>query len=232
MSSTEIRGKVATGYGNVSRFGADGGVADLRCTRDAVLFTAPWLLAQAMEGRMYCASAGSLTTPITWTATAACDMTKAAVMIDVPSGTTIIPVSIQLYMEAFGTNALFECAAHIGSGGVSAGGTAVTVTNMRSDAPDTSLCTVTSDLTGGTALTTNISEFWRSGLQAAITIATAVNNIANTDQGFYKFEWKLTDGLAFPIVKGASQLFVTQGSQAGTGFCKVIWVEFPSTMIA
>ena len=229
MSSTEIRGKVSTGYGNVSRFGADGGVADLRCTRDAVPFTAPWLLAQALEGRMYCANVGSITTPITWTATAACDMAKAAVMVDVPSGTTIIPVSISLYMEAYGTNALFECAAHIGSGGVSAGGTAVTVTNMRSDAPDTSLCTVTSDLSGATALTTNISEFWRDGLQSAITKTTAVNNIANMD--LFKFDWKLADSSAFPIVVGAGQLFVTQGSQAGAGFCKIVWVEFPSTMV-
>lgn len=230
MSSTEIRGKVQTGYSGVTRQGSDGGIMDLRCARDGVLFTAPWLLAQAMEGRMYSASAGSLTTAITWTGTAACDMTKAAVMIDVPSGTTIIPVSIQLQMEAYGTNAIFECAAHCGSGGVSAGGTAVTVTNLRSDAPDTTECTVTSDLTGGTALTTNICEFWRDGLQVAITKATAVNNIANKDD--FKFVWTLAESSAFPIVIGAGQLFVTQGSQAGTGFAKIVWVEIPSTMVS
>lgn len=229
MSSTDIRGKVQTGYSGVSRVGSDGGTMDLRCARDGVLFTAPWLLAMAMEGRMYCAGAGSITTAITWEATAACDMTKAAVMVDVPSGTTIIPVSIQLQMEAFGTNAIFECAAHIGSGGITAGGTAVTVTNLRSDAPDTTECTVTSDLTGATALTTNICEFWRDGLQSAITKATAVNNIANKDD--FKFVWTLTESSAFPIVIGAGQLFVTQGSQAGTGFCKVVWIEIPSTMV-
>lgn len=228
MSSTDIRGKVQTGYSGVTRTGSDGGTMDLRCTRDAVLFTAPWLLAQALEGRMYCASAGSLTTPITWTATAACDMTKAAVMVSVPSGTTIIPVSIQLVMEAFGTDAIFECAAHIGTGGVSAGGTAVTVTNMRADAPDTTECTVTSDLTGATALTTNISEFWRSGLQKVATLATGDDDSSREPA---VFQWKLSDGLVVPIVTGAGQLFVTQGSQAGTGFCKIVWVEIPTTMV-
>ena len=229
MSSTTIRGKVSTGYGNVSRAGSDGNEMDLRCTRDAVPFTASWFMAQAMEGRMYHASAGSLTTPITWTATAACDMTKAAVMIDVPVGTTIIPVSISLYMEIYGTDALFECAAHIGSGGVSAGGTAVTVTNLRSDAPDSSLCTVTSDLTGGTALTTNISEFWRTGHQLVTTVATSDDASPWTPP---LHVWRLAESGVIPIVKGAGQLFVTQGSQAGAGFCKICWVELPSTMIA
>ena len=176
-----------------------------------------------------CASAGSLTTAITWTATAACDQTKAAVMVDVPSGTTIFPLQIALQMEAYGTNALFECAASIGSGGVSAGGSAVTVTNMRSDAPYSTNCTVTSDLTGATALTTNDCEFWRDGLQVAITKATAVNNIANMDQ--FKFVWNYKDGLFCPIVVGAGQLVVTQGSQAGTGFCKIVWIEVPTSEI-
>ena len=202
-----------------------------RGLRDGALLTADWILAQTIRGRLMCASAGSLTTAITWTATAACDQTKAAVMVDVPSGTTIFPLQITLQMEAYGTNALFECAASTGSGGVSAGGTAVTITNMRSDDPYNSNCTVTSDLTGATALTTNDAEFWRSGLQAAITIATAVNNIANTDQGFYKFHWSYKDNLWCPIVVGAGQLVVTQGSQAGTGFCKIVWIEVPTTEI-
>jgi len=188
-------------------------------------------MSQAIRGRLMCAAAGSLTTPITWTATAANDQTKAAVMVDVPSGTTIFPLSIDLHMEAYGTNAIFECAASVGSGGVSAGGTAVTVTNMRTDDPYNSNCTVTSDLTGATALTTNDSEFWRSGVQVAITVATAVNNIANNAENFYKYSWNYKDGLWCPIVVGAGQLVVTQGSQAGTGFCKIIWIEVPTTEV-
>lgn len=211
--------------------GGEGDDVYLRGLRDGTVLSADWILAQTIRGRLMCASAGSLSTAITWTATAACDQTKAAVMVDVPSGTTIFPLSINLQMEAYGTNAIFECAASTGSGGVSAGGTAVTVANMRSDAPYKSNCTVTSDLTGGTALTTNDAEFWRSGLQIAITMATAVNNIANCGKDFYNFSWNYKDGLYCPIVVGAGQLVVTQGSNAGTGFCKIIWIEVPTTEV-
>jgi len=210
---------------------SEGADSYLRSLRDGTLLSAEWILAQTIRGRLMCASAGSLTTPITWTGTATNDQTKAAVMVDVPSGTTIFPLQIDLQMEAYGTNALFECAASTGSGGVSAGGSAVTVKNMRSDAPYSTNCTVTSDLTGGTALTTNDAEFWHSGLAIAITMATAVNNIANCGKDFYHFGWKYKDGLFCPIVVGAGQLVVTQGSQAGTGFCKVFWIEVPTTEI-
>lgn len=205
---------------------AEGNGGQVRLNRRGEFVVADFITQAALDGRLFCASAGSISTPITWTATAVSDQTKAAVMVSVPVGTTIIPVSIQLYMEAFGTDAQFECAAAIGSGGVSAGGTATTVTNMRSDAPNTSNCTVTSDLTGGTALTTNISEFWRSGLQFAITKTASSATASAADP--YRFVWSCTDGLCVPVVVGLGQLVVTQGSQAGTGFCKVIWVELPT----
>ena len=203
----------------------------LRSLRDGTLLTAEWIMAQTMRGRLMCAQAGVLTTAITWTATAANDQTKPAMFLDVPSGTTIFPLEIDLYMEAYGTNALFECAAITGSGGVSAGGTAMTITNMRSDAPYSTNCTGTSDITGGTACTTNVNEFWKSGLQKAITVSTAVANVANSGKDFYTFTWRYSDGLYCPIVVGAGQLMVTQGSQAGTGFGRIIFIEVPTTEV-
>lgn len=221
---------VITGVSSVSRATEDDHRMNARSTRDGALFTADWIMAMCLEGRVFCAQAGLLTTAITWTATATNDQTKPAVFIDVPSGTTIVPIEIQLYMEAFGTNAQFECEAITGTGGVSAGGTAVSITNMRSDAPFTSLCTATSDITGGTACTTNVNAFWRDGQQFAITKSAGSATAAAGDPN--KFVWRLTDGLYAPVVVGAGQLMVTQGSQAGTGFCKVIFAEVPSTSIA
>ena len=225
MGLTKAKARQTSAISSVS----EGNDVYVRALRDGTLLSAEWILAQTIRGRLMCAAAGVLSTPITWTATAACDQTKAAVMVDVPLGTTIFPLQIALQMEAYGTNAIFECAASTGSGGVSAGGTAVTVKNMRSDAPYSTNCTVTSDLTGGTALTTNDAEFWHDGLQVAITKATAVNNIANKDD--FKFVWNYKDGLFCPIVVGAGQLVVTQGSQAGTGFCKVFWIEVPTSEV-
>ena len=211
--------------------GSEGDDVYARALRDGTILSADWILAQTIRGRLMCAQAGVLTTAITWTATAANDQTKPAMFLDVPSGTTIFPLEISLNMEAYGTNAIFECAAVTGSGGVSAGGTAMTITNMRSDAPYASLCTGTSDITGGTACTTNVNEFWKSGLQKAITVSTAVANVANSGKDFYEFAWRYKDGLFCPIVVGAGQLMVTQGSQAGTGFGRIIFIEVPTSEV-
>jgi len=204
---------------------AEGSDVYLRAMRDGTLINAEWIMSQALRGRLFCAQAGLLTTPITWTATATNDQTKPAMFLDVPDGTTIIPLEISLYMEAHGTDALFECAFLCGTGGVSAGGTAMTITNMRTDAPFKSNVTGTSDITGGTACTTNISSFFASGVQLITTIATSDDaSMRNPDL----YVWRYSDGLYAPIVKGAAQLMVTQGSQAGTGFGKIIFVELPS----
>jgi hypothetical protein len=218
-----------TGVSSVTRATDDGHVMDLRMTRDGTPFSAEWLLGLAMEGRVFNASAGALTTPITWTSTATIDGTKAAFFLSAPAGTCVIPVSIALYMEAFGTTAQFEVMAAVGTGGVSAGGSAVTIQNLRSDAPYTSNCTVTSDLTGATYMTTNIAEFWRDGQQFAITKSAGSATAAASDP--IKFEWTYVKSKVAPILIGAAQLGVFIGSQAGTGFCTVQWVEIPTTSV-
>lgn len=226
MATFNLRGR--SGTSSVTRATQDLTDLDLRMTRDGAAFTADWLMGMCMEGRVFCAQAGLLTTPITWTATATNDQTKPAMFLDVPAGTTVIPLEISLYMEAYGTNALFECAAVTGTGAVDAGSTAGTITNMRTDAPYTSNCTFTSDGTGGTAPTANISSFWKDGLQKAVTLATADDDSSNAPN---KFTWRWNDAMYVPVVVGAGQLLVTQGSQAGTGFGTIIFVEIPSTSV-
>lgn len=199
-----------------------------RGLRDGTILSADWIMAQAIRGRLMCAQAGLLTTAITWTATATNDQTKPAMLLHVPDGTTIFPLEISLYMEAYGSDALFECAALIGTGAVSAGGTAMTITNMRTDAPYKSNCTGTSDITGGTAPTANISSFWATGLQLVATIATS-DDASPRQESLHV--WRYKDSGYPPIVVGAGQLLVTQGSQAGTGFGKIVFIEVPTTEI-
>lgn len=208
---------------------SEGNDVYVRSLRDGTLLSAEWIMAQTIRGRLMCAQAGLLSTAITWEATATNDQTKPAMFIDVPSGTTIFPLEISLYMEAYGTSAQFECEAITGTGGVSAGGTAMAITNMRSDAPYTTNCTATSDVTGGTACTANLSAFWRNGQQFAITKTAGSATAAADDPN--RFVWRYTDGLFCPIVVGAGQLMVTQGSQAGTGFGKIIFIEVPTSEV-
>jgi len=197
--------------------------------RDGTLFTQEWCQSMVLEGRVFCAQAGLLSTAITWTATATNDQTKPAMFLAVPSGTTVIPLYIAVYMEAFGLTAQSECEALTGTGAVSAGGTAMAITNMRSDAPITSLCTATSDITGGTAPTANISAFWRDGEQFTITKSAGSATAAVSDP--HNFTWKRSDTIVAPVIKGAGQLLVTQGSQAGTGFGKIIFIELPTSYL-
>lgn len=225
MAMLEAKARQTSAISGVSE-GAD---VYVRALRDGTLLSADWIMAQTIRGRLMCAQAGLLTTAITWTAVATNDQTKPAVFIDVPLGTTILPIEISLYMEAYGTNAQFECEAITGTGGVAAGGTAVVITNMRSDAPYNSNCTATSNNTGATACTTNVNAFWRDGQQFAITKTTAKADSSIYDPN--KFAWRYKDGLYCPIVVGAGQLMVTQGSQAGTGFCKIIFIEVPTSEI-
>lgn len=213
---------------------SEGSEVYMRMLRDGTISASDLSTILSLEGRVFHAQAGSLTSPATF-ATTAIDGTEPDLIVEVPSGTTILPLSIQIYMEAYGTNAIFECLASFGTGGskgAATGGTAITPTNMRSDAPYVSQCTIYSTINDATAtyVTGNVTEFWRDGAQSAITKATAVNNIANAD--FVKFEWSVAKYGFQPVLIGASQLFVNAMSQAGTGYIKLAYAELPSSSIS
>jgi hypothetical protein len=207
----------------------DGQGGKLRLNRRGEQVSASWVHQCALNGRVFVANAGTLTTPITWTSTATIDGTKAAFFLAVPSGKTVIPIEIVCYMEAFGTTAQFEIMGAVGSGGVSAGASAVTITNVRTDAPFTSACTAGSDLTGATYMTTNVAEFWRDGQQFAITKTAGSATASASDP--CKFTWRLADADYSPVLVGPSQLGVFIGSQAGTGFIKCVFVELPTVSV-
>src|SRR3990167_5712869 len=194
---------------------SDDSMGIARATRDGSLFSADWLLGLAMEGRIFNATGGSATTPITFGA-GAIDTTEPDLYVIVPDGTAIIPLEIRVYMEAFGTSAQFECMAACGTGGSTSaptGGTLVTSTNRRTDAPNTSNCTIYSnvDASGATYMTTNVSEFWRDGQQFAITKTAGSATAAALDP--FLFVWKYSDSMAPPVLMGASQLAIFAASQ-------------------
>lgn len=212
--------------------GADGFPGRIRLNRRCEMVDTQFITQATLEGRLFALDVGTLTAPSTWTATATISGTKAAAFISVPAGTTIIPVFIRLYMEAFGSNAQFECMASIGTGGscTSANGTLTTPTNLRTDAPNASTTSCYGICTANVYPTANISEFWRDGQQFAITKTAGSATASVSDPN--NFVWKYTDGFAAPVIVGPGQLGVYQGSQAGTGFCQIIWVEYPSAMVA
>src|SRR3990167_1136983 len=126
----DIRAK--TGVRQPDRQTQDKALAFVRALRDGSLSMADFVMVSALEGRGFVANAGTVTSPITFGA-GTIDTTEPDFDMLVPAGTLVIPVEIRVYMEAFGTNAQFECMASVGTGGTQGTDTAVTPTNLRAD---------------------------------------------------------------------------------------------------
>ena len=201
-----------------------------RGSRDGSMFTADWVLAHCLEGRAFVANAGTATTPITFGSTGL-DTTEFDLHVAVPANTTIIPIELAVQVETWGTVYLAEIVAGSGSGSVTGAGTTVTPKNLRSDAPNTSNCTITSAATGtsGTAFTTNYVEWFRAGYTKAVTQTTAAGFGGGTVP--MGFKWSYMDRGYAPIVVGTSQIGVWVSCQAATGFITLVYIEVPSNAI-
>ncbi len=220
--------RYVTGTSAVDRVTADDQYLAVQGTRDGAIYTADWFRARAFEGRMFVANGGTGTSPISFS-TGNIDTTEPDLWVSVPLGTTIIPVEIVIKFETWGTAALLEIMASTGTGGsYSSGGTAVTPKNLRADAIVTSGCTIYSavDASGVTYMTTNVAEFYRDGLQSALTIAT-VTSYGQPET----YKWNALTSAVQPIVTGAGQLAIFCPSQTGSGFINFTYVEVPSTSI-
>lgn len=207
----------------------DGKYLKAQGTRDGALFTAEWVQAKAQEGRVFCANSSKVSTVTTFGA-GSITTTEYDLMVSVPAGTTIIPLSIRLKIEAYGSTAIFECMASCGTGGALVGGTDdtdIVVTNLRTDEPFKSLCSIGAAAnSAGTYMTTNISEFWREGLMQSFTQQSATISSVYPPQ---IFKWSAIDSGVFPVLVGAAQLAIYASAQAGTGFITLIYAEVPST---
>jgi len=209
--------------------GADDLFSDLQGTRDGAPFSADWILAKCMEGRVFCANSGTGTAPSTWGA-GGLSTTEFDFHLSVPSGTTVIPLELSAVFEVWGSNSIFEIVALTGTGSITGAGTAITPTNLRTDAPYTSLCTITAEptTTSTTAATTNIVEFWREGIIKVVTPATAGASGGTIGT---KFSWSHKTAGYSPVIVGAGQMVVYLSAQAGEGFFTLIYVEIPSSRV-
>ena len=210
-------------------FGVDDAYSKAQGTRDGAIWTADWVLARCAEGRVFCANAGTVTTPITFGA-GVIDEDEYDLHIAVPSGTTIGILSVAVVMEVVGTNAIMEVMAKTGTGSTVGAGTAITPRNLRSDAPFTSLCTITSAATASSGVEITGAEFMRYVVAKTATVATTGQTIQDPSR---RFVWNHKEAGYIPIVVGATGAAcgVFAGAQAGQGFITVIYVEVPSTRI-
>ncbi len=220
--------RIKTGVSSPTRVTSDGQWINARGSRSGALYTADWLQAMAMEGRMFVANAGTITTPITFGA-GSIDSTEPDLHLAVADGTTAFLVSLDIVVEAYGSTAIFEFMAAIGEGGTAGADTATVPTNLRTDAP-VSTTSVVGNASAADAvyMTTNISEFWRGGLAKAVTIGTADDDSSIQKETYH---WSARESGKYPILVGAAQLQVHCAAQASTGFITAVWVEVPSNSI-
>lgn len=214
MSDIFING-VTTGravVGNNSRIGAAG-------TRDGVLYTADWELSKAMEGKVFQAQVGTLTTPTTFRI--GIDLDQPELVIDVPEGTTIIPVSIDVYLEdAGGTDTEVVAAANpalCGAGTSTLG----TILAKRINGSFASACKMYYTYSADCTDPASYDEFWRGG--NAFVQAAAVQN---------RFAWNRAVSPPPVIVGPASLVLWIDGTTtAPAGYVKVCWVEDSSSNV-
>ena len=208
----------------------DGDDVYLRAMLSGELGFADYYAISALRGRVFTAASISVTTPTTFEATSTIDVTKSLFMAVVPSGVAIIPMNIEVYFEAFGTSAQTELQALIGKGGSRTSGmTAITPVRSRSDigGGGNVTCWMGGNSTVTVGPTSNINYFWRTGKQFAITKTAESATVSSWDPN--RFVWSALADSSFNVCGPDSQLVLNQGSQAGTGFVKVQYIEIPAS---
>lgn len=192
---------------------------DARATRDGVLFSASYFESLAMQGRIFSANMGTVTTPLTFLTTAA---NRPDAWIRVPSGTTILPIKVNVVLEG-ATGTATEIDVRIAQNDIGNGtSTAADVAprSHRTDAPVASNCTARQLATADTTAETNPLSIYR-------------RTYARADEAGIDFRGieAAREIMGFPILVGAATLevFIAATSNQATGFVIITWAEIPST---
>lgn len=206
---------------SVTRVG-EGAENYLRMLRDGSVGVADLIALWSLEGRVFTASAGAATTPVTFGAETL-DVLEHDLHVVVPAGVVIIPLEFTVNFDIYGSIQVVECCLQYGTGSV-AGVADLTDTPISSNANTglTSACTVKFCCATGTNLTTVTNEFWHDGIQLAVTVASATQIRSQT-----KFSYKAMDSGVLQVVGPSQQLIAYASAKAGTGFTRFIYAELP-----
>ncbi len=197
-------------------------------TRDGAIFSADWYYKQLLRGKIFQVAGGAsdqgATDEATWGALTL-DTDEFDLLIDIPEGTTIVPLQYTVVVQKFGTTQLFEILLATGTSAAS-GGSGVTLTpvNQNGASNKTSALAggkvIANDAGGGTALTQD-TEIWRGGLQL-------VEDIVANDNAAWpsRFQWNATGPGDLHIIEGAKFLAAWVSSTDATGFQKFVYAEF------
>ena len=198
----------------------------VRANRRMELITPDWMTQLAMEGRVFELSNPTHGTAVAMGGTAYSD-TAAAFSIDVPTGTTIVPLEVQLRQGGTVAGGVITALLTVDNKArYSSGGTALTPKNIRTDITTASLTTAYS---GGSALTIVASQlqrtFWASLLSPDVT-PTADVAFPAVDS---RVDWS-AKMYTPPVLVGPASLviYTFAGTTQPSWFYHITWAEMPS----
>ena len=207
---------------------ADGQERVSRGNRRGEQIVIPSFLQASFDKKVFQASIGTATTPVSFAKTAY-DADQPQLVIDVPAGTTIVPIELTVDLEdSAGTDneIIWGCAgANVGAGT----STAVTPVNLwipptGGQAPATR-CSAYRQYTGNGTDVTSESDF--------IEFVRWVYAFADaTTDPVKHFHWNAMESPA-PVINGAGSLvlWVVGATTAPAGFVRAKWWEFSDTEV-
>ncbi len=206
---------------------SDGGMIDLRTTRDGSVIVLPWVQACVMEGLGFSVgygSAANIATTVGTFGAGGVDLTEHDLLQTLPANgsTAVIPIFFKPVFEVIGTIAAVDVLLVFGSGGIIAAGSTATPVNLKPDDANTSACTIgiLGDA-GGTAIAVS-TYIYREG-------STALTGEAGDAQTMLP-EWSIGKAGYAPVVSGASrQVAGFASAQAATGYITYHWLEMSSS---
>ena len=200
---------------------ADGKKDAVWSTLDSALITVPYLQALVMDGRVFHARVGSSSTAITLDADWA--NTDPDISLDVPAGTTVIPLVVRVVLDAFGTDDLCEiitlCSSTLAA---ASAGTKFTSVNYRLRHTRGSACSVYVGPTVTNSYAGNYFELSRDTYMHVQTMSAGEAGPPNT------FLWTYKKDGAVPLLEGNASMATWAVSEAASGYIHYVWAEIPS----
>jgi len=193
----------------------------VRGTRDGSIFTADFMMGLAMQGRIFIASDADQNDTVTGQTSFA--NTTPTFLLNVPSGTTAIPLYAKLGQAGTVAGGAIDIIVEIDDiAAYSTGGTSETVLCARTDNPIGNKCALYS----GATATAGYGIVVESVFQMVQDVASAVAD----DYRWHQFKWE--PKIPIMLVGPASLKIFTYASTTGpTWVWSIAWAEIPSSDI-
>ena len=200
-------------------------VKDIAGTRDGALHTVDWLQALILEGRGFSIQMGTEDAPVDLTV--AIDDILVWALVDIPAGTTAIPIFAQGVIATWSDGTLLNMMIEIDRAKTryASGGTAYTPLNLRTDTPIASLATafVDADTVPSAKSVGGSLEIYRESIEV---------NVGDAADYWPPMEYEPDHPEM--VVGPASMIFhfgAANGGTAPTGYGSMQWIEMPTTAI-